>query len=142
MAMRTQFAAIAFALLGIAGCRQEVSTETDRVGVGKPVESTVESPQSVTGTEHDDDFIQTRSSFEKSTRERLDRLDARIDQLESRADSAGHNAAVQLRNMRDNIAKRLSEARKQSESGWDRFSSEVSKSVDDLEQDVDRLLGY
>jgi hypothetical protein len=138
MAMRTHFAAIAFALLGIAGCRENVTTETDRVGVGKPVES----PQSVTGTEHDDDFIQTRSSFEKSTRERLDRLDARIDQLESRADSAGHNAAVQLRDMRDRIAQRLSEIGTQTEAGWDRFEADLSRSVDDLERDVDRMLGY
>ena len=137
--MRKQVAAIAFALLGIAACRENTTMETDQLGVGKPIASARQGPRT---EEHDDDFIQTRSSFEKSTQERLDRIDDRIDQLESRTDSAGHNTAVQLRTMRDNIAERLSEVGRQTEAGWDRFEAEMSRSVDELEQDIDRLLGY
>jgi hypothetical protein len=155
MAMKTQLIACGLALLGSAACREKPSTyETGQLGVGKPVESSTTKgtmPPPVeparpgdidTPAAHDDDFIQTRSSFETTTRERLNRLDARIDQLESRTDSAGHNAAVRLRLMRDELLQRLKAAEDQTEAGWDRFEREVSDGVDELERDVDRLLGY
>ncbi len=137
--MTTYLLAMTLALLGTAACRERPSTETDNLGVGKPTEQL--QTQTVSA-EHDDDFIQTRSSFEKSMQERMTRLDTHIDQLESRTDAAGHDAAVRLRSMRDRLGDRLSEARTQSEAGWDRFESEMSRSVDELERDVEQLLGY
>lgn len=138
MRTRTYIGAIACSLLSMAACQERPTMETDNVGVGK----TIERPETVTAPPQDDDFIQTRSSFEKSLQERLDRVDMRLEQLESRTDAAGHEAAVRLRTMRADIAERLSEVGRQTETGWDRFEADVSRTADELELDLDQLLAY
>jgi hypothetical protein len=130
--MKTILIALATTLLASAGCRERPTTvdDDDRPVAGKPVEI----------TDHDDDFVQTRTSYETSIRERLDRLSTRIDQLESRADAAGHDAAIKLRAQRDELSARAKEIANQTETGWDRFEGDLSRAVDQLEHDVDQLV--
>lgn len=126
--MKTILVLAAAALLGTAACRERPSTiNDDRVTAGKPIAA-------------DDDFIQTRTAYQTTTEERLHRLESRIDQLESRTDPAGHSAAVQLRARIDEIENRLQQIQNQTESGWDRFEAETSRSLDQLEQDLDRMV--
>jgi hypothetical protein len=127
--MKTILLAVTAALLGTAACRERPSSidDDDRVTAGKPVET-------------DDDFIQTRSTYRTTMSERLERLDGRIDQMDSRSDPAGHSASIQLRARRDELANRLKQIENQSESGWDRFEADTTKAIDQLEQDVDRLI--
>ncbi len=101
--------------------------DDDRVTAGKPIAT-------------DDDFIQTRTAYQTTTEERLHRIESRIDQLESRTDPAGHSAAVQLRARVDELGKRLKQIENQTESAWDRFEADTSKSLDQLEQDLDRMI--
>ena len=130
--MKTIMVVLTAALLGGAGCRQRTTNVDDdeRVSAGKPVERS-------TG---DDDFIESKRSFETSVDERLDRLSVRIDQLESRADAAGHDAAVKMRARRDELAAKAKDIGHQAEAGWDQFEANLSHAVDDLEHDVDQLV--
>jgi hypothetical protein len=127
--MKTMLLAVATMLLGTAACRERPTNIDDdnRVTAGKPVET-------------DDDFIQTRSNYQSTMSERLERLDARIDQLDSRTDPAGHSASMQLRARRDELSNRMKQIENQSESGWDGFQAETTRAIDQLEQDVDRLI--
>jgi len=127
--MKTILIGVAATLLGTAACRGRPGTidDDERVTAGKPVAI-------------DDDFIQTKSTYRTTTEERLHRLKTRIDQLESRTDPAGHSAAVQLRARMDELGRRVKKIENQSEAGWDRFESETSKTLDQLEQDIDRLV--
>jgi hypothetical protein len=127
--MKTILLAVLAALLGTASCRERPANVDDdeRVTAGKPIET-------------DDDFIQTRTTYATMMSERLDRLDARIDRLDSRTDPAGHSAAIQLRARRDELAARLQPIENQGEAGWDQFEAETTKALDQLEQDVDRLI--
>jgi hypothetical protein len=97
------------------------------VTVGKPIAA-------------DDDFIQTRTAYQTTAEERIHRIESRIDQLESRTDPAGHAAAVQLRARVEEISNRLGQIENQTESGWDRFEADTSNSLDQLEQDLDRMI--
>jgi len=126
--MKTALFALTIALLGVSGCRERATSMDDGdrpVPMGKYV---------------DDDFVQTRTTFETTVRERLERLDTRIDQLESRTDAAGHDAAIKLRARRDELSSRLDDIGQQTETGWDRFQSEMSRSLDELEHEVDTLV--
>jgi hypothetical protein len=110
------------AALGSSACRDRANTEYD-VTVTKTVE-------------HDDDFVQTRTTYETSARERLNRLNARIDELGQRADARAQDAAARLRVERDALASKLDRASQQAEAGWDAFESDVSRSFDKLESDI------
>lgn len=108
-------------LAPLAGCRERpTNRDDDGVSVGKPVE-------------HDDDFIQTRTSFETNARERLDRLSTRIEEL-------GSDANAHLRAERDALAKRLDGTDEQLEAGWDRFEAETRGALERLELEVDRAV--
>lgn len=126
--MKTALFALSIALLGVSGCRERATSMDDG---DRPI---------VMGKSVDDDFVQTRTTFETTVRDRLERLDTRIDQLESRTDAAGHDAAIKLRARRDDLSSRLDDIGRQTETSWDRFEAEMSNSLDELEHEVDTLV--
>lgn len=127
--MKTILVFAGAALIGTAACRERPSSmdNDDRVTAGKPIAD-------------DDDFIQTRTAYQTTTEERLHRIESRIDRLESRTDPAGHSAAVQLRARVDELGDRVEQIQNQTESGWDRFEADTTRSLDQLEQDLDRMV--
>lgn len=88
----------------------------------------------------DDDFLQTRTTFRTTMRERLSRLDERLERLEDRTDAEARDAAARLRATRDELSSRIETIDDRAESGWDEFRSDVSRSFDQLERNVDAAL--
>ena len=82
----------------------------------------------------DEDFDHTRSTYEAQARERLAQIDARIRELGARGEVKARAAAEELRVQRDRLAKELDEAGQQAKPHWDRFESEVSRGLDDLDR--------
>ena len=111
-AMRT----LLVAALLFTGCRERVATDDDRVSTSKPVE-------------HDDDFVQTRASFQTRMRARLEQLNAEIRDL-------GDDASVRLRAERDELALRIEKIDEQGEMAWDAFREELEGAFDDVEREL------
>ena len=106
------------AVLLFAGCRDRVATDDDRVGMGKTIEA-------------DDDFLQTRADFESRMRERLSRLNARVNEL-------GRSASVHLRAQRDQLALQVEQIDKRGEVNWDAFRGKLERSFNEVEQELGR----
>lgn len=147
------------ALVSTVACRDRARDVGEKdIEMRKPVETTIEEPaerapepvpppaapaptETVEPTvSADDDFIQTRMNYQTTVRERLNRLDAKLDQLEDRVDAASRDAAARLRATWDQLASRINTIGEQAETGWDRFQSEMSRTFDQLEREVDDAL--
>lgn len=85
----------------------------------------------------DDDFAHTRDSYSAHINERLKRLDERIHELAARGTEAARDAADRLRVERDRLAPKVDEIGQHAKEGWDRFESELSEGVDNLERKIE-----
>jgi len=94
-------------------------------------------PYSKTHETARDDFETTRNTFAKHVNERLEQLDARIHELAAKGTEQARQAADELRAERDRLAPKLDEMKRQAKAGWDQFESDLSKSLDRLEQRID-----
>lgn len=123
--------AMAAALAG--GCRER-SEPGEGVEVQRPVERGPVEPETT-----DDDFVQTRETYETQARERLARIDARIRELADRGEAKAEAAAEELRVQRDRLAEELDELGEQTKPAWDRFEAKVTKGFDELERRLDQV---
>ena len=87
--------------------------------------------------DEDHEYVRVRSNFETTTRERLAKLDARIQELEQSASESAHQTAQELRKDRDELAMRLGTIRDQAKPKWDEFQSNVEDSFQRLEKRID-----
>ncbi len=114
--------ALLLALLAV-GCRDRA--DGDRGGYSKTSETA------------DDDFAHTRDTYSVHFNERLKRLDERIHELAAQGSEKAREAADRLRVERDRLAPKVDEIGQHAKEGWDRFESEVSEGVDNLERKID-----
>jgi len=110
--------ALMFAVLLATGCQSR--PESGQTSSAKLVES-------------DDDFLQTRSSYQQQARARLERIDQRIDQ---RIDERGSAASVRLRALRDALATTIERIDEQPESGWDDYRAQVEDAIGNVEREL------
>lgn len=104
-------------LLLLASCQTRSDGDSPSTGA-KVVES------------HDDDFLQTRSSFQQRMRVRLQQLDTRIDEL-------GNDTPVHVRAQRERLAADIDAVTTQGETTWDAFRASVERMFDSVERDLD-----
>ncbi|HUS27985.1 MAG TPA: hypothetical protein VMZ53_05735 [Kofleriaceae bacterium] len=139
---------VLLALLATAACRGDISRDIDNrapAPAPKPVETTPADRDTaiVPDDDHarvrdtDHEYVRVRSSFETSSRERLAKLDARINELEQSASESAHQTAAELRKDREELAVRLESAREQAKPAWDEFQSNVEDSFQRLEKRLD-----
>lgn len=141
-------------LVATAACRdRDTERQDDEVLAPKPVvpdddtEHTAEPTPgpaaparlSAPASRMTDEFVQTRDAFEEDMRRRLDRIDARIDELEGRTDAESRDAAARLSEQREQLTSRLDAIDDQTEASWDRYTSDVSNMLDQLERELDSL---
>ena len=88
----------------------------------------------------DHEYVRVRSNFETTSRERLAKLDARIQELEQSASESAHQTAQELRKDRDELAIRLDSIRQQAKPKWDEFQSSVEDSFQRLENRLDEAV--
>jgi septal ring factor EnvC (AmiA/AmiB activator) len=85
------------------------------------------------------ELAKARANYIVTTRERLAKIDARINDLELRADAKAKDAAVGLRARRDMLAAQLDQASNRIDaSDWDDFRGDLEDTFKQIEKDVDR----
>lgn len=90
----------------------------DRTDMRKPVEA-------------DDDFTNTRAHFQEQMRDRLGRLNARINEM-------GDDASTHLRAQRDQLAMEVEKVDERGEAEWDETRSKLERSFTEVEQELTR----
>ena len=98
-----------------------------------PPETTPPAGSRAPATDNDHEYTRVRSSFESSSRDRLSKLDARIQELEQSASESARQTAQELRKDRDELAMRIETIRQQTKPKWDEFQSSVEDSFQRLE---------
>lgn len=86
------------------------------------------------------DLTRSKDEYVAAGRERLARIDARINELSARTDAKAHEEAQDLKIRRDELARRLDNASARARTDWDAFKKDVNDGFDKLESDVDDAL--
>jgi hypothetical protein len=85
-------------------------------------------------------LVDARVKYMAAAKERLTKIDARIDELGKRADAESKATAARLRARREQIAARLDTIARQAATGWADLKQAVDDGVDSIEKDVDTAL--
>lgn len=99
-----------------------------------------------TGTQQTDldkanpELVDARAKYLAAAKERLARIDARIDGLGKRADAESRATVAKLRARREQVAAGLETTAHQAATGWAGFKKAVDDGVDAIEKDVDTAL--
>ena len=86
------------------------------------------------------DLAQARTEYERSVRERLTKIDARIAQLEAKGDAKSKQAAADLRTKRNEASAKLDRIGERTESNWEEFKADTNRTMDQVEKDLDDAL--
>ncbi len=129
--------ALSGCLLGPAGCKDEQPNSRAET------HDQTETHDQAAGRE----FEQARRSFVASARHRMAQLDEKIADLRARGAAESEEARGRLdraiddlKDERADIERRLDRAETESKDGWDRFKTDVSRGIDDLERAYNGLL--
>lgn len=85
-------------------------------------------------------LAKARANYITTTRERLARIDAKINELEARGEMKSKDAAITLRARRDALAGKLDQAGSRVDAEWDEFKSDLDDTFSKIEKDVDGAL--
>lgn len=100
----------------------------------------------ITGTSQTDvekanaDLVDARARYVAAVKERLTKIDARIDELGKRADAESKATVARLRAGREQIAAKLDTIAHQAATGWADLKQAVDDGVDSIAKDVDTAL--
>ena len=92
------------------------------------------------GATADQGAAQQRIEFVTKAKERMDSIDQKLMELQSRTDQESQQQANQLRERRNQLATKLNTVGEQSEEGWSAFERDANREIDDLEKEVDQAL--
>ena len=85
-------------------------------------------------------LIDARTKYVAAAKERLTKIDARIDELGKRADAESQATVAKLRARREQIAARIDTIAHQAAAGWTDLKQAVDDGVDSIQKDVDAAL--
>jgi chromosome segregation ATPase len=86
------------------------------------------------------DLNAAKEKYAVTLKDRLSKLDIKINELEQRADAKSHQAAVDLKARRDALATKTDQIKDRTAADWDAFTKNVDDSFDKLESDVNDAL--
>jgi chromosome segregation ATPase len=138
---------LSIALIGSVGCRKdeaekvkaaEKNVAEQREDIRDEQKDVDKQKQELAGAQHD--LAQARAEYDRTARERLAKIDAKIAQLEAKGTEASRKAAADLRVRRDQAAAKLNDIGTRTESNWDSFKAEINRDLDQFEKDVDEAL--
>ena len=82
------------------------------------------------------DLNAAKEKYSVAVKDRLQKLDIRIGELEQRADAKSKQEAADLKTRRDALAAKIGTAKDRTAADWDAFTKDVNDSFDKLENDV------
>jgi septal ring factor EnvC (AmiA/AmiB activator) len=86
------------------------------------------------------ELAKARANYVVTARERLARIDAKINDLERRADAKSKDAAITLRARRDALASKLDSAASRVDDEWTEFRSDLDGTFKQIENDIEKSL--
>lgn len=86
------------------------------------------------------DLVDARVKYVAAAKERLRKIDARIDELGTRADAESRATVARLRARREQVAAKLDSIAHQAATGWADLKQAVDDGVDSIAKDVDTAL--
>ena len=98
------------------------------------------SPSGPNSIRHRPELAQARANYAVTTRERLAKLDARINELEARGNAVARDAAIALRARRDALAAKLDTAASRLDEEWTEFRDDMEATFKKIEMDLDDAL--
>jgi hypothetical protein len=134
--MLTVFAAAA--LLAGGGCKKK---EHDRMGQGAEAPSTTETQtQARRGTDLDrtpGTQARSRATYANEMHERLNKIDAKINELNQNPDPAKKDLAIKAKAQRDAVQQKLDMSRDITSDRWDDYKKNVDESMKKLDDELD-----
>jgi hypothetical protein len=115
-----------------AGCKKTESRDK----ASESVKAAAEDVKDLAETE----LAAARTLFEATAKDRYAKLEARIAELDAKADAKSKETAAALRARRDQLKTDLNKIGTQSSSVWNNFKNNVNSTFDTLEKDVDNAL--
>lgn len=85
-------------------------------------------------------LVDARAKYVVAAKERLTKIDARIDELGKRADAESQATVAKLRARREQVAARIDTIAHQAATGWTDLKQAVDDGVDSIQKDVDAAL--
>jgi chromosome segregation ATPase len=83
---------------------------------------------------------QAHANYVATLRDRLAKIDMKLQQLDARTDAKSKDAAIALRARRDQLQTSINAAGTKSESQWEQFKQDTGEVFKDLEEDIDDAL--
>ena len=136
-------------VLATGACRRSDNDRRDDNTMRNPVEVTAPAPRPEMATDEteapggadmggdDRAFEDRRKVYADRAHERLDRIEARIAELEARGDDASRDLAARLRARQDEARTKLGSLKERAREGWNEFEADMSRTFDELEHEVD-----
>jgi len=79
-----------------------------------------------------------RDEFMRVSREKLARMDAQIQQLETKADAKSKKVAADLRVRRNQLAAKIDRASDRTAENWNEFKADVDKNFEEIQNELDK----
>jgi septal ring factor EnvC (AmiA/AmiB activator) len=137
--------ALSLSLVAAAGCKKDEAekVEAAQKAVNEQREEVREAQQDVNEQRKDlaeakVDLVQARAEYARVTNDRLVKIDARIAELEARADAESKKEAADLRLKRNQLAAKLDQAGQRTEANWEEFKADVDREFTEFEKSIDR----
>lgn len=84
--------------------------------------------------------MRAKDDFVRAAKDHLGVIDARIRDLETRADASAKDYAARLRDERNTLANKIDNVDVRAAAGWDDFKKDVDTSFQKLDKDVDAAM--
>jgi hypothetical protein len=152
--MKTMIGILAGLVLATGACRQSDENRGEDQALPRPIErvdpvpapAPTETPPAAqtepgagaNASEPDGEFVAARDTWGDSAKERLDRIEARIAELETRADETSREHAARLRAKQDELRTRLGTLQEQVKAGWTSFKEDLQRNFDELDHELDQ----
>jgi predicted nucleic acid-binding Zn-ribbon protein len=86
------------------------------------------------------DLVAAKDKFTTTVKDRMAKLDIKINELAARTDAKSKQAAVDLKARRDALSTKLGTTQNLAAADWDAFTKDVNDSFDKIEKDTDDAL--
>jgi phage shock protein A len=78
-----------------------------------------------------------RARYQAAAKDRLQRIDTRIAELEARGDAKSHETAMKLKEHRNELSTKLDKIGETTDASWNQFKADADSQFETIERDLD-----
>jgi chromosome segregation ATPase len=110
-------------------------TETDKDSTNKDINGAQADLQAAKA-----DLTAAKEKYSSALKDRMQKLDIKIDELEKRTDAKSHQVAADLKARRDALSAKTADIKDRTAADWDAFTKNVDDEFDRLDKDANDAL--